>query len=275
MADPPRLGSVGRCRYGTAVPHPLTELKYRFVRERKIRSLVQVRVPNRTDQPNIDNKIQFRSSLPIRSEPSESESRRTERVSVSERDGDQERGEPLDPVGVTAVHIAGVVGAIGTSILGVFCVLSVLQLAMISSKERVGLKYTHLVMVKLALALLAVRCARGRNRAYRYASWRGCTEWAHACGPAPRTKVTDIARRIAKLKWQWAGHIARRTDGRWSQKVLEWRPRTGRRAVGRPPTRWSDDLIKIAGSRWMRKAQDRSEWRALGEAYVQQWTSFG
>ncbi|KAI8432306.1 hypothetical protein MSG28_004726 [Choristoneura fumiferana] len=30
MADPPRLGSVGRCRYGTAVPHPLTELKYRF-----------------------------------------------------------------------------------------------------------------------------------------------------------------------------------------------------------------------------------------------------
>ncbi|KAI8427297.1 hypothetical protein MSG28_001884 [Choristoneura fumiferana] len=69
-----------------------------------------------------------------------------------------------------------------------------------------------------------------------------------------RTKVTDIARRIAKLK----------TDGRWGQKVLEWRPRTGRRAVGRPPTRWSDDLVKIAGSRWMRKAQDRSEWRALG-----------
>ncbi|KAI8436342.1 hypothetical protein MSG28_004376 [Choristoneura fumiferana] len=61
---------------------------------------------------------------------------------------------------------------------------------------------------------------------------------------------------IAKLKWQWAGHIARRTDGRWGQKVLEWRPRTGRRAVGRPPTRWSDDLVKIAGSRWMRKAQD-------------------
>ncbi|KAI8437485.1 hypothetical protein MSG28_011804 [Choristoneura fumiferana] len=63
-----------------------------------------------------------------------------------------------------------------------------------------------------------------------------------------RTNVTDIARRIARLKWQWAGHIARRTDGRWCQEVLEWRPRTGRRAVGRPPTRWSDDLVKIAGS---------------------------
>ncbi|KAL0819971.1 hypothetical protein ABMA28_007968 [Loxostege sticticalis] len=32
-----------------------------------------------------------------------------------------------------------------------------------------------------------------------------------------RTKVTDIARRIANLKWQWAGHIARRTDGRWGR----------------------------------------------------------
>ncbi|CAH2233307.1 jg6231 [Pararge aegeria aegeria] len=39
-----------------------------------------------------------------------------------------------------------------------------------------------------------------------------------------RTRVTDIAQRVAKLKWQWAGYIARRTDGRWGLKVLEWRP---------------------------------------------------
>ncbi|CAH2235105.1 jg7514 [Pararge aegeria aegeria] len=44
------------------------------------------------------------------------------------------------------------------------------------------------------------------------------------------------------LKWQWAGHIARRTDGRWGLKVLEWRPRTGKRSVGRPQTRWTDDI---------------------------------
>nr|XP_026488880.1 uncharacterized protein LOC113395508 [Vanessa tameamea] len=35
-----------------------------------------------------------------------------------------------------------------------------------------------------------------------------------------RTKYTDIARRIATLKWQWAGHIAQSTDGRWSGRVL-------------------------------------------------------
>ena len=53
------------------------------------------------------------------------------------------------------MYIAGVVASVGVSVLGVFCVLSVLQLAMISSKERVAFKYTHLVMMKLALALLA------------------------------------------------------------------------------------------------------------------------
>ncbi|CAH2210977.1 jg7376, partial [Pararge aegeria aegeria] len=52
-----------------------------------------------------------------------------------------------------------------------------------------------------------------------------------------RTNVTDIAQQVAKLKWQWAGHIARRTDGRWVSKVLEWLPRTDKRSVGRPPTR--------------------------------------
>ncbi|CAH2267506.1 jg22594 [Pararge aegeria aegeria] len=64
-----------------------------------------------------------------------------------------------------------------------------------------------------------------------------------------RTRVTDIAQRVAMLKWQWAGHIARRTDGRWSLKVLEWRPRTGKRSVGRPPTRWIDEIRRVAGGK--------------------------
>ncbi|CAH2232710.1 jg5334 [Pararge aegeria aegeria] len=42
-----------------------------------------------------------------------------------------------------------------------------------------------------------------------------------------RTRGTDIAQRVAKLKWHWAEHLARRTDGRWGLKVLEWPPRTG------------------------------------------------
>ncbi|CAH2269375.1 jg23280 [Pararge aegeria aegeria] len=48
-----------------------------------------------------------------------------------------------------------------------------------------------------------------------------------------------------QLKWQWTGHIVRRKDGRWGPKVLEWQPRPGKHSVGRPPTRWADD-IKVA-----------------------------
>jgi hypothetical protein len=49
-----------------------------------------------------------------------------------------------------------------------------------------------------------------------------------------RTKVTDIAHRISTLKWQWTGLISRRTDNRWGQRVLEWRPRVGKRSIERP-----------------------------------------
>ncbi|CAH2227198.1 jg14602 [Pararge aegeria aegeria] len=61
-----------------------------------------------------------------------------------------------------------------------------------------------------------------------------------------RTRVTDIAQRVAKLKWQWARHIVRRRDGRRGPKVLEWQPRAGKRSVGRPPTRWADDIRRAA-----------------------------
>ena len=90
-----------------------------------------------------------------------------------------------------------------------------------------------------------------------------------------RTKITDIAQRVAELKWQWAGHVVRTADGRWGPKVLEWRPRTGKRSVGRPPTRWTDDIKRVAGSRWALAAQDRCVWKSLKKAYVQQWTSIG
>jgi hypothetical protein len=90
-----------------------------------------------------------------------------------------------------------------------------------------------------------------------------------------RTKVTDIALRISILKWRWAGHISRRTDNRWSNRFLEWRPRLGKRSVGRPQARLSDDLRRTAGRSRMRVAKDRARWREVVEAYVQQWTVVG
>lgn len=58
-----------------------------------------------------------------------------------------------------AVWIAGIVAAFGVAILGVFCFLSILQLAMVTSKERVVFKYSIVVMGKLALGLLATLLA--------------------------------------------------------------------------------------------------------------------
>ncbi|CAH2241335.1 jg15535 [Pararge aegeria aegeria] len=59
-----------------------------------------------------------------------------------------------------------------------------------------------------------------------------------------RTRVTDISQQVVKLKWKWAGHIARKTDGRWGSKVLELRPRTDKRRWS-APTRWADDIERV------------------------------
>ncbi|KAL3283461.1 hypothetical protein HHI36_006605 [Cryptolaemus montrouzieri] len=87
-----------------------------------------------------------------------------------------------------------------------------------------------------------------------------------------RSGVEDGISRIATLKWKWAGHLARTTDGRWTKKILEWRPRhEAKRSIGRPPTRWSDDIKRIQ-TNWIQTAQNRRMWHSLREAYVQQWT---
>jgi hypothetical protein len=48
------------------------------------------------------------------------------------------------------------------------------------------------------------------------------------------------------------------------QHVLEWRLRLGKRN-GRPQAKWTDDLRRTAGKSWMRAAEDRAKWRAIGE----------
>lgn len=86
-----------------------------------------------------------------------------------------------------------------------------------------------------------------------------------------RTGVDDIIQRITKQKWRWAGHIARMADGRWTKRLIEWRPRADKRSQGRPPTRWTDDLKRIT-TNWIATAKNRENWRRLEEAYVQLWT---
>lgn len=82
------------------------------------------------------------------------------------------------------------------------------------------------------------------------------------------TKATDALSYSKKLKWKWAGHVARLKDDRWAYKTTIWRGPIGKRGRGRPCTRWEDDIIKTAGFNWKQTALDREKWLYLEEAYT-------
>ena len=90
-----------------------------------------------------------------------------------------------------------------------------------------------------------------------------------------KTKISDIIVRVKKLKWNWAGHIARRQDRRWTKEILDWYPRDQVRPRGRPNTRWIDEIRQFAGIEWMRIAEDRTLWKQRGEAFILQWIDNG
>ena len=85
-----------------------------------------------------------------------------------------------------------------------------------------------------------------------------------------QTKVTDIIHRIKSLKWQWAGHIARRTDNRWTTKIVEWYPRGIVRPRRRPDMRWDYDIVNMAGRKWHQTAKDRDIWKSHKRDYITQ-----
>ena len=91
-----------------------------------------------------------------------------------------------------------------------------------------------------------------------------------------KANVRDWVEEQRRRKWEWAGHTARRSDGRWATRILEWKPTTGTRRVGRPTKRWTDDLDDflrsmwgVGGGEWILLAQDRDEWIKMKEDYVQ------
>ena len=90
-----------------------------------------------------------------------------------------------------------------------------------------------------------------------------------------KLKIEDWITRSRVLKWRWAGHIARRTDNRWSTALLLWEPEGGKRRVGHPKARWRDDMdnfIKqyMVGQTfdWYLIAQDRDSWASLEDEYA-------
>ena len=92
---------------------------------------------------------------------------------------------------------------------------------------------------------------------------RRATSIAEAC--LKRAGIDDWVAAQRRRKFKWAGHVARRTDGRWGTLILDWTP-SGTRRVGRPKKRWTDSLVEYFSSSdmgdhaWRYVACDRASW---------------
>ena len=85
-----------------------------------------------------------------------------------------------------------------------------------------------------------------------------------------QTRVKDVIETVKRIKWRWAGHVARMQDNRWTIRITDWTPRYGKRNRGRPATRWRDEIDRFSGHpTWKRQAQDRQKWKEHAEAFVQ------
>ncbi|CAH2102789.1 unnamed protein product [Euphydryas editha] len=88
------------------------------------------------------------------------------------------------------------------------------------------------------------------------------------------TKAIDALSYAQKLKFRWAGHVARMEDNRWTYETTTWNGPVGKRRVGRQYARWEEDIIKIAGIHWLTVAKDRNEWKSLEEAFTREGSMF-
>lgn len=78
-----------------------------------------------------------------------------------------------------------------------------------------------------------------------------------------KTQIHDAPEVARQLKMKWAGHVMRLNNNRWSHKLTVWDPRIGKRNVGRPKSRWADEIKLNFGNRWSNIAKDRQIWKNL------------
>ena len=96
----------------------------------------------------------------------------------------------------------------------------------------------------------------------------------HAMKEMEKAGVEEWTKAVRKRIWWLAGHIARRTDGRWSTSLLDRTPAAGARRVGHQLKRWVDDIDRtmsrwqVERGWWRTYAACREEWSRLQEDFV-------
>ncbi len=68
---------------------------------------------------------------------------------------------------------------------------------------------------------------------------------------------------IRRLKWDWAGHVARLENNKWAKQVLDWGIKEGRKR-GKQKLRWRDEIDQLYGHKQFRRiAGNRRQWERL------------
>jgi len=81
-------------------------------------------------------------------------------------------------------------------------------------------------------------------------------------------KGQNIIGFIKKQRLNWLGHVERMAEDNNVQKIKRWKPMS-KRPIGRPKTRWEDDVLEGIRSMNVRNgkkvAQDRDSWKKAVE----------
>jgi hypothetical protein len=71
---------------------------------------------------------------------------------------------------------------------------------------------------------------------------------------------------IKKQRLNWLGHVKRMTEDKNVQKIKRWNSMS-KRPIGRPKTRWEDDVLEdimsMNISNWKKVAQNRDSWKKV------------
>jgi len=73
---------------------------------------------------------------------------------------------------------------------------------------------------------------------------------------------------IKKQRLNWLGHVERMAEDNIVQRIKRWKPMS-KRPIGRPKTRWEDDVLKdiknVNVRNWKKVAQNRDSWKKVVE----------
>ncbi|KAH7704024.1 endonuclease-reverse transcriptase [Aphelenchoides avenae] len=91
----------------------------------------------------------------------------------------------------------------------------------------------------------------------------GITMWDQERNEAvrERTGFADAVTEARKRKLRWAGHVARRDEGRWTKATTVWKPKKKAPKNWGMPLRWEKSIHESVGEDWMNAAQDREDYR--------------